>query len=83
MIVFFQQRFKDICCDVKKFVLYLLVIILFDDKFDTDRFTAAVRRAFLDTLLSDLEESKEPTKVQKEIIDKLHQKDTAKKIITR
>ena len=84
MIGFFQQRFKDICCDVKKFVLYLLVIILFDDKFDTDRFTGGVRRAFFDTLLSDLDETKEPTKVQKEIIDKLHQKIlTAKNKITR
>lgn len=57
-----------------EYVVDLAVIVLFDDKFDTDRFTAAVRHVFFDTLLSNLDESKEPTKVQKEIIDKLHQK---------
>ena len=72
---FFRLCFKYICWDVKKFIFCLPVIVLFDDKFETDRdFTAAVRRAFLDTLLSNLDESKEPTKVQKEIIYKLHQK---------
>lgn len=76
---FFQLRFKYICCDVKKLIFCLPVIVLFNDKFDTDRFTAAVRRAFFDILLSNLEETKEPTKVQKEIINKLNQKHTAKK----
>ena len=72
---FFRLRFKYICCDAKKFIFCLPVIVLFDDKFDTDRgFTAAVRRAFFDTLLRNLDESKEPTKVQKEIINKLQQK---------
>ena len=76
---FFQLRFKYICRDVKKLIFCLPVIVLFNDKFDTDRFTAAVRRAFFDILLSNLEETKEPTKVQKEIINKLNQKHTAKK----
>ena len=61
------------------FIFCLPVIVLFDDKFDTGRFTAAVRHAFFDTLLSNLDESKESTKVQKEIIDKLHQKIQQKK----
>ena len=59
---------------LKKFIFCLPVIDLFDDKFDTDRFKAAVRRAFFDTLLSKLDESTQPTKVQKEIINNLHQK---------
>ena len=71
---FFQLRFKYICCNVKKLIFCLPVFVLFNDKFDTDRFTAAVRRVFFDTLLSNLDESTEPTKVQKEIINKLHQK---------
>lgn len=71
---FFQPRFKYFCRDVKKLIFCLPVIVLFDDKFDTDRFTAAVRRVFFDTLLSNLDESTEPTKVQKDIINKLHQK---------
>ena len=70
---FFQLRFKDICCDVKKFIFCLLVIVLFDDIFDTDRFTVAVRRVFFDTLLSNLDESTEPTRVQKDI-DKMESK---------
>lgn len=44
-------------------VVDLAVIVLFNDKFDTDRFTAAVRRAFFDILLSNLEETKEPEKM--------------------
>lgn len=59
---------------LKKLIFCLPVFVLFNDKFDTDRFTAAVRRAFFDILLSNLKESKESTKVQKEII-----KHTAKK----
>ena len=43
---FFQLRFKYICCDVKLLIFCLPVIVLFDNKFDTDRFTAAVRRVF-------------------------------------
>ena len=46
---------------LKKFIFCLPVIVLFNDKFDTDRFKAAVRRAFFDTLLSKLDESTQPT----------------------
>ena len=59
---------------LKKFIFCLPVIVLFDDKFDADRFKAAVRRPFFDTLLSKLDESTQPKKVQKEIINNLHQK---------
>ena len=59
---------------LKKFIFCLPVIDLFDDKFDTDRFKAAVRRAFFDTLLSKLDESTQPTKVQKEIINRYKKK---------
>lgn len=48
-------------------VVDLVVIVLFDDIFDTDRFTTTARRVFFDTLLSNLDESTEPTKVQKDI----------------
>lgn len=59
---------------LKKFIFCLPVIDLFDVKFDTDRFKAAVRRAFFDTLLSKLDESTQPTKVQKEIINRYKKK---------
>lgn len=65
---------------LKKFIFCLPVIDLFDDKFDTDRFKAAVRRAFLDTLLSKLDESTQPTKVQKEIINRYKKKNINNKV---